>query len=63
MIAALYVSSADLLSVHCARILNGGRLHGGPQKTKKNKKIEGVGTCPGQCWTCTYTYQCATWEA
>ena len=29
MIAAMYVSSADLISVHYARILHGGQLHVG----------------------------------
>ena len=31
MITAMYVSSADLLSVHYAKIMNGARLHRGPQ--------------------------------
>ena len=30
MIAVMYASSADLLLVHYAKILHGGRLHGEP---------------------------------
>ena len=43
----MYVSSEDLLSVYYANILDGGWLHGGPQKNYK-LSIWGMGTCPGQ---------------
>ena len=52
---SMYVSSADLLSVHYARILHGGWLHGGPQKTTKLSKLvsgylRGDGRLPGTVW-------------
>ena len=42
----LYMSSADLISFHYARILHGGQLHGRPQKNHKTVKIGG-GRLPG----------------
>ena len=46
----LYMSSADLISFHYARILYGGRSHGRPQKTIKI----GGGRLPGTI-VCMYT--------
>ena len=47
-ITAMYVSPADLLSIHHATIFAWWAwLHAGPQKTTKLSKL-GVGTCPGQ---------------
>ena len=42
-IAATYVSSADQLSIHYAKILPNRRLHGVPQITHKTVKIWGGG--------------------
>ena len=46
MVTSMYMSSADLLSVHYARILHGGQLHKGPQ-LNKNCQNWRVGTCVG----------------
>jgi len=40
MIAAMYVSSVDLLLVHNAKIWHGGQLHERPQRTTKLSKLE-----------------------
>ena len=42
-ITATYVSSADLLSIHYAKILPDRQLHGIPQITHKTVKIWGGG--------------------
>ena len=46
MIAAMYVTSADLLLVHYARILDGGQQHRELQKTTNCQNWR-VGTCAG----------------
>ena len=40
-----YVSLADLLLIHYAKILHGGWLHGGSQKPAKLSKLGGGRLC------------------